>query len=160
MQTINLHKNNTFVAHNTQNNMSSARRKSKYKEVFQFSCSVMSNSLRPHGLQHARLPCPSPTPRVCSNSCPLSQWCHPTISFSVIPFSCSQSFPATGSFPMSWLFALGSQSMGASASTSVLPMNIQGWFPLGLMSLISLQSKGLSWVFSSTTIWKHPFFSS
>ena len=99
----------------------------------QFSCSVVSNSLWPHGLQHARLPCPSPTPRVYPNSCPLSRWCHPTISSSVIPFSsCLQSFPASGSFQMSQLFSSGGQSIGVSASTSVLPMNIQDWSPLGL----------------------------
>ena len=114
---------------------------------------------KPHGLQHARLPCPLPTPGVCSNSCPSSQWCHPTISSSVIPFSCFQCFPASGSFLMSWLLASGSQSIGASASASVLPMNIQSWFPLGLTGLISLLSKGLSRVFSSTTVWKHQFFS-
>ena len=125
----------------------------------QFSCSVVSNSLQPHGLQHTRLPCPSPTPEACSNSCPLSQWCHPAISSSVIPFSsCFQSFPASGSFPMSLLFASGGQSIGASASASGLPMNIQGWFPLGLTGLVSLQSKGLSRVFSSTTVRKHQFF--
>ena len=102
--------------------------------------------------------CPSPSPRVCSNSCPLSQWCHPTISSSLIPFfSCPQSFPTSGSFPISRLFASGSQSIGASASVSVLPMNIQGWFPLGLTDLISLQSKGLSRVFSNITVWKHQF---
>ena len=118
----------------------------------QFSRSVMSEYLRPHGLQHARLPCPSPDPRVYSNSCPLSQWCHPTISSSVIPFSFRlQSFPATGSFPMSQFFASGGQSIGASASASVLPMNIQGWFPLGF-SLISLLSRGISRVFSRITI--------
>ena len=106
----------------------------------QFSRSVVSNSLRPHGLQHARLPCLSPTPGACSNSCPSSQWCHPTISSSVIPFSfCLQSFPASGSFPMSQLFASGGQSIGASPSALVLPMNIQDWFPLGLTGLISLQ---------------------
>ena len=117
-----------------------------------FSYSVVSNSLWPHGLQHARPPCPSPTPRVHSNSCPLSQWCHPTVSSSVVPFSsCLQSFPALGSFPMSQLFASGSQSIGVSASASVLLMNIQSWFPLGLTGLISLQSKGLSRVFSNTT---------
>ena len=100
-------------------------------------------------LQHVRLPCPSPTPGACSNSCPLSWWCHPTISSSVIPFfSCLQSFPASGSYPMSQFFTSGGQSIGASASASVLPMNIQDWFPLGLTSLISLQSKGLSRVFS------------
>ena len=94
-------------------------------------------TLRPHGLQHARLPCPSPTPRTCSNSCPLSRWCHPTISSSVIPFSsCLQSFPALGSFPRSQLFASGGPSIGVSASASVLPMNIQDWFPLGLTGLI------------------------
>ena len=99
----------------------------------QFSCSVMSDSLWPHGLQHARLPCPSPTPGAYSKSCPLSQWCHPTISSSVIPFlSCLQSFPASGSFPVGWCFASGGQRTGASASASVLPMNIQGWCPLGL----------------------------
>ena len=113
----------------------------------------------PHGLQHARLPCPSLSPGVGSDSCPLYQWCHPTISSFVTPFSsCPQSFPASGSFPMSWLFASGGQIIGVSASASVLPMSTQGWFPLGLTGLISLQSKGLSSVFSSTTIWKHQFF--
>ena len=125
----------------------------------QFSSSVMSDSLQPHGLQHARPPCPSPPARVYSNSCPLSRWCHPTISSSVIPFSsCLQSFPASGSFPMSQFFASGSQSTGASASTSVLPMNIQDWFPLGWTGWISLLSKGLSRVFSNTTVQKHQFF--
>ena len=100
-----------------------------------FSCSAMSDSLWPHVLQHTRLPCPSPSPGVCSHSCPFSRWCHPTISSSVVPFSSRlQSFPASGSFPMSWLFASAGQSTGASASASVLPMNIQGWFPLGLTS--------------------------
>ena len=118
----------------------------------------MSDSLQPHGLQHARLPCPSLSPGACSNSCPLSQWCHPTISSSAIPFSsCFQSFLASASFPVSRLFASGGQSIGASASASVLPMNIQGWFPLGLTGLISLQSKGLSRVFSNTTVKKHKF---
>ena len=122
----------------------------------QFSCSVMSDSLWPHGLQQAKLPCPSPTPGACSNSCPLSQWCHPTILTSFIPFSsCPQSFPASETFLMSRLFASNGQSIGASVLASVLPMNIQGWFPLGLTGLISLQSKGLSKVFSSTRIWKH-----
>ena len=126
----------------------------------QFSPSVMSDSLRPHGLQHARPPCPSPTPRAFSNSCPSSRWCHPTISFFVVPFSSSfQSFPASGSFQMRQLFTSGGQSIGASASTSVLPMNIQDWFPLWLTDWISLQSKGLSRVFSNTTVQKHPFFS-
>ena len=124
----------------------------------QFSCSVVSHSLRPHGLQHARLPCPSLTPRVFWNSCPSSQWCHPTISSSVIPFSsCLQSFPASGSFPMSQLLASGSQHTGASASPSVLPMNVWDWFPLGLTGLISLQSRGLARVFSSTTVQKHQY---
>ena len=107
-----------------------------------FSHSVVSDSSWPHELQHARLPCPSPSPRVCSNSGTLNQWCHPIISSSVICFSCLQSFPASGSFPMSWLLPSGGQSIGASAS--VLPMNVQDWFPLGLTGLISLQSKGLS----------------
>ena len=125
--------------------------------LVQFSRSVMSDSLWPHGLQHARLLCLSPTPTACSNSCPLSQWCHPAISSSVVPFSsCLQSFPASGSFLMSWLFASGSQSIGAS--TSVLLMNIQDWFPLGLTDFISLQSKGISRVFSNTTVQKHQFF--
>ena len=125
-----------------------------------FSGSVVSNSLWPHGLQHARLPCPSPSPRACSNFCPLSWWCHPTILPSVVPFSsCLQSFPASGSFLMSWLFTSGGQSVGALASASVLPVNIQDWFPLGLTAWISLQSKGLSRVFSNTTLQKHQFFS-
>ena len=122
-------------------------------------CSVMSNSLEPHGLQHSRLPCPSPTPRACSNSCPSSQWCHPTISSSVAPFSsCLQSFPASGSFPISQFFTSGGQIIQVSALASVLPMNIQNCFPLGLTSWISLQSKRLSRVFSNTTVQKHQFF--
>ena len=126
----------------------------------QFSCSVMSDSLWPHGLQHARHPCPSPTLGVCSNSCPLHWWRHPTTSSSVIPFSsCHHSFPASESFPMSPFFTSGGQSIGISASVSVLPMNIQDWFPLGSTGSISLQSKGLSTVFSSTTVQKHKFFS-
>ena len=125
----------------------------------QFSRSVMSGSLWLHGLQHARLPCPSATPRACSNSCPLSQWSHPAISSSIVPFSCPQSFLASASFQMSQLFASGGQSTGVSASTSVLPMNIQDWFPLGWTGWISLQSKGLSRVFSNTTVQKHQFFS-
>ena len=125
----------------------------------QFSHSVVSNSLRPHGLQHARLPCPSPTPGSYSNSCPFSQRCHPTISFSVIPFpSCLQSFPASGSFPVSHFFTSGDQSIGFSASASIHPMNIQDWFLLGWPGWISLQSKGLSRVFSNTTVQKHRFF--
>ena len=120
----------------------------------------MPDSLRPHGLQLARLPCPLPSPRVCSNSCPLSRWCHSTILSSVIPFSfCLQSSPASGYFPTSWLFAARGWSTGASVSASVLPMNIQDWFPLGLTRLISLQLKGLSRVFSNTTVQKHQFFS-
>ena len=125
----------------------------------QFSHSVVADSLRPHGLQHTRPPCPSPTPRVYPNSCPLSRWWHPSISSSVIPFSsCPQSFPASGSFPMSQFFSLGGQSIGALASTSVLPMNIQDWFPLGRTRWISLLSKGLSRVFSITSVQKHQFF--
>ena len=120
----------------------------------------MSGSLQPHGLQHVRLPCPSPSSRVGSNSCSSSQWCHPTISSSVAPFSsCPQSFPPSGSFPVSQLFRSGGQSIGASVSASVLPMNIQGWFPLGLTGWIPLLSKGLSRVFSNTTVQKHQFFS-
>ena len=126
----------------------------------QFTCSVMSDSLRPHGLQHARLLCPSPTLGACLNSYPLSQWCHPTISSSVILLSsCLQSFSTSGSFLMSQFFASGGQSIGASASASILPMNIQDWFPWGLIGLPSLQSKGLSRVFSNTTVKKHEFFS-
>ena len=119
----------------------------------QFSRSVVSDSLWPHDLQHDRPPCPSPTSRACSSSCPLSRWCHPTILSSVVPFSSPlPSFPASGSFLMSLFFTSGGQSMGASASASVLPMNIQDWFPLGWTGLISLQSKGLSRVFFNT--WK------
>ena len=126
----------------------------------QFSCSVTSDSLWPHGSQHARPPCPSPTPGVYSNSCPSSQWCHPAMSSSVVPFSsCPQSLPASGSFPMSQLFAWGGQSTEVSASASVLPMNTQDWSPLGWTGWISLQSKGLSTVFSNTTVQKHQFFS-
>ena len=130
-----------------------------FSAYLQFSCSVVSNTLWPHGLQHARPPCPSPTPRVYSNSYPLCQWCHPTISSSVVPFSCVQSFPASGSFPVSQFFASGGQSIGVSASASALPMNIQYWFPLGWTGWISLQSKGLSRVFSNTTVQKHQVFS-
>ena len=125
----------------------------------QSSPSVMSDSLRPYGLQHARLPCPSPTFGACSNSCPLSQWCHPTTSSSAIPFcSCLQSFPASRSFPRSQFFALGSQSIGISSLASVLPMNTQDWFSLGWTGLSFLQFKGLSRVFSKTTVQKHKFF--
>jgi len=123
-------------------------------------CSVVSNSLGPHELLHASLPCPLWSPGVCSNSCPLSQWCHPTISSSAVPFfSCLQSFRHQGLFQWVVSFASDGQCIGNSASGSVFPMNIQGWFPLGLTGLISLQSKGLSRVFYSTTIWKHQFFS-
>ena len=119
-----------------------------------FSCSIMSDSLQPHELQA------SLSPRVCSSSCPSNRWCHPTISSSVVPFSsCFQSFPASGSFPMSQLFISGDQSNGVSASASVLPMNTQDWFPLGWTGWISLQSKGLSIAFSNTTVQKHQFFS-
>ena len=119
----------------------------------QFSYSVMSDSLRPHESQHARPPCPSATPGVYTDSRPSSRWCHPTISSSVVPFSsCSQSLPASGSFPMSQLFSWGGQSTGVSASASVLPMNTQDWSPLGWTGWISLQSKGLSRVFSNTTV--------
>ena len=126
----------------------------------QFSSSVVSDSLRPPGLQHTRPPCSSPTPGACSNSCPSSQWCHPTISSSVVSFSsCPQSLPASGSFPMSQLFTWGGQSIGVSALASVLPTNTQDWSPLGWTGWISLQSKGLSRVFSNTTVQKHQFFS-
>ena len=122
--------------------------------------SVVSYSLQPHELQHARPPCPSPTPGVHPNPCALSQWCHRTISSFVIPFSsCPQSFPASGSFPVSHLFTRGSQSIGVSVSASVLPMNTQDWSPLGWAGWISLQSKELSRVFSNTTVQKHQFFS-
>ena len=130
------------------------------QSINQFSYLVMSNSLQPHGMQHARLPCPSPTPGAHSNSCPLSRWCHPTISSSVVPFTSQlQSFTASGSFQMSQFFTTGGQSIGVSASTSVLPMNTQDWSPLGWTGWISLQSKGLSRVFSNTTAQKHQFFS-
>ena len=126
----------------------------------QFSHSVVSNSLRPHGLQLSRLPCPSPTPRAYSNWCLSCWWCHPTISSSVILFSFHlQSFPASGSFQTSHFFASGGQSIGVSASASILPMNTQDWFPLGLTGWLSLQSKRLSRVCSSITIWKNQFFS-
>ena len=127
--------------------------------VLLFNHWIISDSLWPYELQHARIPCPSLPPGVCSNSYPLSHWCHPAISTSVTPFSSyPQSFPASRSFPMSWLFTSGGQSFGASASVSVLPMNIQGCFLLGLTGLISLLSKRLSRVFSSTTVQKHKFF--
>ena len=124
----------------------------------QFSHLAMADSLQPHGLQYARPPCPSPTPRDYSNSCPLSQWCHPTVSFSFVPFSCLQSFPASGSFQMSQFFTSSSQRIGASASASVFPMSIQDWLPLEWIVWISLLSKGLSRVFSNTTVQKHQSF--
>ena len=138
---------NSFLKHSTE-----------YSSL-QFSRSVLSNSLWAHELQHARPPCPSPTPGVHSNSCPLSRWCHPAISSSVVPFSsCPQSLPASGSFPMSQLFSWGGQSIGVSALASVLPMNTQDWSPLEWTASITLQSKGLSRVFSNTTVQKHQFF--
>ena len=124
-----------------------------------FNHSVVSSSFQPHGLQHTRLPCPSPTPRACANSCPSCAGCRPTISSSVVPFSSHlQSFPASGSFPMSQFFISGGQSIGVSAPASVLPMNIQDWFPSGWTGWISLQSKELSRFFSNTTIQKYQFF--
>ena len=130
-----------------------------HQSVSQFSHSVVSNSLWPHESQHSRPPCPSPTPGVYSNSCPSSQWCHSAISSSVVPFSsCPQSLLTSGSFPVSQLFASGGQNIGVSASTSVLPMNTQDWSPWGWTGWISLQSKGLSRVFSNTTVQKHQFF--
>ena len=134
-----------------------------FKSMFgsiQFSHSVMSDFLRAHGMQHARPPCPSPTLGAYSNSCPSSWWYHPTISSSIVPFSsCLQSFRESGSFQMSQFFTLGSQSIGVPASASILPMNIQDWFPSGWTGWISLQSKGLSRVFSNITVQKHQFFS-
>ena len=135
-----------------------------YMNSVQFSHSVVSKSLWPHGLQHTRPPCPSPTPRVYSSSCPLSQWCHPAISSSVVPFSfCLQSFPASESFQMSQLFTSGGQSIGVSDSASVLPMNIQDWFPLGWTAWISLRSKGLSSLIQyhslkTSILWRSAFF--
>ena len=141
-------------------NKAQSQQQGESKDSVQFSRSVVSNSLPPHALQHARLPCPSPMPRACSNSCPLSQWCHPTISSSDVPFSsCLQSLPASGSFPMSQFFTSGGQTIGASASALVLPMTVQDWSPLEWICLISLQSKGLSRVFSNTIVQKHQFFS-
>ena len=131
---------------------------SQESESVQFSRSVVSDSLWPHGLQHDRLPCPSPTPGAYSNSCPLNQWCHLTISSSVIPFSYPQSFPASGSFQVSQFFTSDGQSIWVSPSASVLPISILDWFPLGWTGWISLQSKGLSRVFSNTTVQKNQFF--
>ena len=138
----------------------SGRINTKMFSSVQFSCSVVSDSLQPHGLQHTRPPCSSLTPGIYSNSCPLSWWCYPINSASVIPFSsCLQSFPGSGSFPMSQFLASGGQNIGVSASASVLPMNIQDWSHLGWTGWISLQSKGLSRVFSNTTVQKHQFSS-
>ena len=147
-------KNSCFLLHMVSEN------RLLYTDIQFSSVQLLSHVPNPMGwLQHARLPCPSPTPRVCSNSCPLSWWCHPTISSSVISFSSHlQSFPASGSFQMSRLFTSSGQSIGVSASTPVLPKNIQDWFPFGWTSWISLQSKGLSRVFSNTTVQKHQFF--
>ena len=146
---FNTFRNLAFIDHLFQNSVSSV----------QFSCSVVSDSLWPHELQHARPPCPSPTPGVDSNSRPLSRWCHPAISSSVVPSSsCPQSLPASGSFPMSQLFVWGGQSTGVSASASILPMNTQDWSPLGWTGWIFLQSKRLSRAFSNTTVQKHQFF--
>ena len=133
---------------------------SRLQVSVQFSHSVVSNSLRPHESHHTRLPCPSQTPGVYSNSCPSSRWCHPAILSSIVPFSsCPQSLPASGSFSTSQFFTWGGQSIGVSASASVLPMNTQDWSPLGWTGWISLQPKGLSRVFSNTTVQKHQFFS-
>ena len=132
---------------------------SKWWWLLLFNHWVVFYSLPTHEQQHASLPYPSLSPWVSSTSCPLSQWCHPAISYSVIPLSCPQSFPASGSFPMSWLFASGGQSIGVLASASVLPMNIQDWFPLGSTGWISFLSKGLLKVFSNTTVQEHQFFS-
>ena len=163
-----LHRNEGNALCNTWRNILSENRACKLKMhtvisrsySVQFSRSVVSDFLRFHEPQHARPPCESPTPRVYSNSCPLGQWCHPTISSSVVPFSsCPQSFPTSGSFQMSQLFTSGGQSIGVSASTSALPMNTQDWPPSGWTGRISLQSKGVSRVFSSTTVQKHQFFS-
>ena len=138
----------------------SAVQQSESAKLLFFSCWVVSNSLGPHGLQHSRFPCPSLSPGICSDSYPLSRWCYLTISSSASLFSfCLQSFPETRSFPMRQFFTLGGQSTGASVSASVLPINIQGWFPLGLTGLILLQSERLISVFSSTTIQRHQFFS-
>ena len=134
--------------------------KPQVETLLLLSHKVVSEFLRPHGLQHTRLPCPSQSSRVHSNSCPLTQWCHPAISSSVTPFSsCPQSFPASGSFPMSQLFTSGDQNIGASASASIFPMNIQGWFPLWLTCWLSLLFKGLWRVFCSITVQKHQFLS-
>ena len=154
-----IHDTNIYESHKMYANLKKPDKRDYIFSSVQFSRSVMSDSLRPHGPQHTRPPCLLPTPGVYLNSCPLSRWCHPTISSSVIPFSsCPQSFPASGSFQMSQLFTSGGQSIGASALTSVLPMNTQDWSPLGWTGWISLQSKGLSRVFSNTTVQNHQWF--
>ena len=151
IETLTVQKLMTFTVLNTSTNTE--------RILCQFSRSVVSDSLWPHELQHAKPPCPSPTPGVHPTSSPLSRWCHPAFSSSVVPFSsCSQSLPASESFPMSQLFTWGGQSFGVSALASVLPMNTQDWSPLEWTSCISLQSKGLSRVFSNTTVQKHQFF--
>ena len=145
-------------SHDMKRHLLLERKALMYLNSAEFSCSFVSDSLRPHELQHARSPCPSPTPGVHTNSCPSSRWCHPAISSSVVPFSsCPQSLPGSESFPMSQLFAWGGQSTGVSASASVFPMNTQDW-SLEWTGLISLQSKGLARVFSSTAVQKHQFF--
>ena len=152
---------NNMVESQESNPVFSGKKQLKIYKVYsvQFSHSVVSDSLRPHELQHARPPCPSPTPRVYSNLCPSSWWCHPGISSSVVPFSsCPQSLPASGSFPMSQLFTWDGQSIGVSASASVLPMNTQDWSPLGWTGWISSQSKGFSNVFSNNTVQNHQSF--
>ena len=152
----------SFIHHSCWKMFKTVKFHNLLKGLYHFSSvQLLSHvSLQPHGLQHTRPPCPSPTPRVYSNSCPLSQWCHPPISSSVIPFSSHlQSFPASGSFPMSQFFASSAQSIEVSASASVLPMNIQDWFPLGWTGWISLLSKGFTRVFSNTTVQKHQFLS-
>ena len=157
----NFQKNFMIIRGSIKKNYPKLRNKTKkWLSSVQFSCSVVSNSLRPYEPQYARPPCPSPTPGVHPNPYPLCRWCHTTISPSVIPFSSYlQSFPASGSFQMSQLFASGGQSIGVSASTSVPPMNTPDWYPLEWTGWISLQSKGLSRVFSNTTVQKHKFFS-
>ena len=153
--------NHSYISPSICKNKKRKREVSKYLQFssVHFSRSVVSDCLWLHEPQHARPPCPSPTPRGYSNSCPLNRWCHLTISFSVIPFtSCLQSFPTSESFQMNQLFASGGQKIGVSASTSVFPINTQNWFPLGWTGWISLQSKGLSRVFSNTTLQKHQFF--
>ena len=157
MVTLGLGQN--LSAHSGQDETAAGNKWTEF-QICQFSHSVLSNSLWPHGLQQTRLPCPSPTPRACPNSCPLTWWRHPTISSSVVPFSsCFQSFPASGSFPMNQFFSSGGQSIRVSASASDLPMCVQDWSPLGWTGLVSLQSKGLLRVFSSATVQKHQYFS-